>query len=76
MAMATTSSMAQSSPQDFVDLHNAARSVEGVGEVFWDDAVAAFAEGYAAERSGDCDLRHSDRSQRMEVAEAKTLSHH
>uniref|UniRef100_A0A0E0LGN3 SCP domain-containing protein n=1 Tax=Oryza punctata TaxID=4537 RepID=A0A0E0LGN3_ORYPU len=58
-AMATTPAMAQNSPQDFVDLHNAARSVEGVGEVVWDDAVAAYAENYAAERAGDCQLIHS-----------------
>ncbi|XP_052161367.1 pathogenesis-related protein 1-like [Oryza glaberrima] len=58
-AMATTPAAAQNSPQDFVDLHNAARGVEGVGEVVWDDAVAAYAENYAAERAGDCALIHS-----------------
>ncbi|KAF0908314.1 hypothetical protein E2562_024728 [Oryza meyeriana var. granulata] len=60
LAMATTPcTMAQNSPQDFVDLHNAARSEEGVGEVVWDEAVAAYAESYAAERAADCALIHS-----------------
>uniref|UniRef100_J3MIB0 SCP domain-containing protein n=1 Tax=Oryza brachyantha TaxID=4533 RepID=J3MIB0_ORYBR len=56
---AATSSMAQNSPQDFVELHNVARSVEGLGDVVWDEAVAAYAESYAAERAGDCALIHS-----------------
>nr|BAD54173.1 hypothetical protein [Oryza sativa Japonica Group] len=38
MAM-TPLSMVQNLLQDFVDLHNTARSTEGVSEVVWDDAV-------------------------------------
>ena len=53
---------AQNSPQDFVDLHNAARSAVGVGPVSWDDNVAAFAQSYAAQRAGDCALQHSSGS--------------
>uniref|UniRef100_J3MIB4 SCP domain-containing protein n=1 Tax=Oryza brachyantha TaxID=4533 RepID=J3MIB4_ORYBR len=48
--------MAQNSPQDFVDLHNAARRVEGVGR---DKAVVEYVESYAAKRAGDCALIHS-----------------
>uniref|UniRef100_A0A0D9WV49 SCP domain-containing protein n=1 Tax=Leersia perrieri TaxID=77586 RepID=A0A0D9WV49_9ORYZ len=59
LSTAATPSLAQNSPQDFVGLHNAARAVEGVGEVVWDDAVAAYAESYAATRRGDCQLIHS-----------------
>ncbi|XP_006657419.2 pathogenesis-related protein 1-like [Oryza brachyantha] len=51
--------MAQNSPQDFVDLHNAARRVEGVGKVVWNKTVAAYAESYASKRAGDCALIHS-----------------
>ncbi|CAN6202954.1 unnamed protein product [Urochloa humidicola] len=50
---------AQNDPQDYVDLHNAARNDVGVGNVSWDDTVAAYAESYAAQRQGDCALRHS-----------------
>ena len=50
---------AQTSPQDFVDPHNAARADVGVGPVSWDDTVAAYAQGYAEQRRGDCQLVHS-----------------
>ncbi|KAL5197811.1 hypothetical protein ABZP36_001467 [Zizania latifolia] len=52
--------LAQNSPQDYVDPHNAARSDVGVGPVTWDDTVAAYAQAYAEQRRGDCQLRHSD----------------
>uniref|UniRef100_M8CDY7 Pathogenesis-related protein PRMS n=1 Tax=Aegilops tauschii TaxID=37682 RepID=M8CDY7_AEGTA len=50
---------AQNSPQDFVDPHNAARADVGVGPVTWDDNVAAYAQNYAEQRRGDCQLVHS-----------------
>ncbi|KAJ1287631.1 hypothetical protein BS78_02G025300 [Paspalum vaginatum] len=50
---------AQNSPQDYVNLHNAARAEVGVGAVSWDDTVAAYAESYAAQRQGDCAGMHS-----------------
>ncbi|XP_020096396.1 pathogenesis-related protein PRB1-3-like [Ananas comosus] len=49
----------QNSPQDYVDAHNAARAAVGVGPVTWDDTVAAYAQNYANERIGDCQLVHS-----------------
>jgi pathogenesis-related protein 1 len=55
-AMAVT---AQNSPQDFVDAHNAARAEVGVGPVTWDDTVAAYAQAYAEQRRGDCQLIHT-----------------
>nr|AWV55781.1 pathogenesis-related protein PR1-RK isoform 5 [Triticum urartu] len=45
---------AQSSPQDFLNLQNAARAGVGVGMLSWDSTVAAYAEGYAEKRKGDC----------------------
>ncbi|KAK1584999.1 hypothetical protein QYE76_016938 [Lolium multiflorum] len=62
LALATAmaaSVAAQNSPQDFVDPHNAARDDVGVGPVSWDDTVAAYAQSYAEQRRGDCQLVHS-----------------
>ncbi|KAL9231943.1 hypothetical protein vseg_007101 [Gypsophila vaccaria] len=50
---------AQNSPQDYVDAHNAARAAVGVGNIAWDDTVAAYAQDYANQRQGDCALQHS-----------------
>ena len=50
---------AQSTPQDMVDAHNAARADVGVGPVIWDDTVAAWAQAYAEQRRADCQLVHS-----------------
>ena len=54
------STTAQNSPQDFVDAHNSARADVGVGPVSWNDTVAAYAQNYANQRIGDCQLVHSD----------------
>ncbi|KAG4948355.1 hypothetical protein AAZX31_15G060300 [Glycine max] len=50
---------AQDSPADYVNAHNAARSEVGVQNLAWDDTVAAFAQNYANQRKGDCQLIHS-----------------
>ncbi|KAF8404816.1 hypothetical protein HHK36_009706 [Tetracentron sinense] len=52
-------SQAQSSAQDYVNAHNAARADVGVGPIAWDDSVANYAQGYANQRMGDCALQHS-----------------
>ncbi|KAK6945916.1 CAP domain [Dillenia turbinata] len=54
------STLAQNSPQDYLDAHNAARAEVGVGPLTWDDTVAAYAQNYANQRAGDCALQHSD----------------
>ncbi|XP_010943479.1 pathogenesis-related protein PRB1-3-like [Elaeis guineensis] len=54
--------IAQNSPDDFVSPHNSARAAVGVGPVSWNDSVAAYAQAYANQRSGDCQLVHSDGS--------------
>jgi pathogenesis-related protein 1 len=56
---ATPCARAQSSPQDYLDPQNAARANVGVGPVSWDDKVAAYAQGSAQQRQGDCKLVHS-----------------
>ncbi|KAJ0963334.1 hypothetical protein J5N97_028456 [Dioscorea zingiberensis] len=50
----------QNSPDDFVNAHNSARSEVGVNPVTWDDTVATYAQNYANQRAGDCDLGHSN----------------
>ncbi|XP_077233493.1 pathogenesis-related protein PRB1-2-like [Tasmannia lanceolata] len=50
---------AQNSPQDYLNPHNAARAQVGVGPMTWDNTVAAYAQNYANQRIGDCQLMHS-----------------
>ncbi|KAM7470528.1 hypothetical protein LguiA_008711 [Lonicera macranthoides] len=52
-------SLAQNSPQDYLDAHNSARAAVGVGPLVWDNTVAAYAQNYANQRIGDCNLVHS-----------------
>ncbi|KAL3515401.1 hypothetical protein ACH5RR_022303 [Cinchona calisaya] len=52
-------SLAQNSPQDYLDVHNAARAQVGVGQITWDNTVAAYAESYASQRINDCNMVHS-----------------
>ncbi|XP_020095716.1 pathogenesis-related protein PRB1-3-like [Ananas comosus] len=51
--------VAQNSPQDFLNPHNAARASVRVGPLRWDNNLAAYAQNYANHRSGDCALIHS-----------------
>ncbi|OMO92159.1 Allergen V5/Tpx-1-related protein [Corchorus olitorius] len=51
--------IAQNSPQDYVNAHNAARAQVNVGPVTWDNTVAKYATDYANTRKGDCRLVHS-----------------
>ncbi|KAK1322772.1 hypothetical protein QJS10_CPA02g00043 [Acorus calamus] len=50
---------AQNSPQDFLNAHNAARAKVGVGPMSWDNTVAAYAQNYAKQLAGNCQLVHS-----------------
>lgn len=51
---------AQNTPQDFVKAHNEARAQVSVPPLEWDNALAAYAQNYAKNRSlHDCQLRHS-----------------
>ena len=49
-------SRAQDNPQDYLDAHNAARAAVGVGPLTWDNTVQAYAQAYASQRAGDCNL--------------------
>ncbi|RHN71850.1 hypothetical protein MtrunA17_Chr2g0281271 [Medicago truncatula] len=50
---------AQNSRADYVNAHNDARRQVGVGDIVWDNTVASFAQDYANQRKGDCQLIHS-----------------
>ncbi|XP_057977305.1 pathogenesis-related protein 1-like [Malania oleifera] len=59
LSAAAGCSLAQNSPQDYVAAHNAARKAVGVVPLEWNQTVAAYAQNYANQRGGDCDLDHS-----------------
>ncbi|TYI45698.1 hypothetical protein E1A91_D13G055700v1 [Gossypium mustelinum] len=48
-----------SSPQDFLNVHNAARAAVGVRPITWNTVVARYAADYAEKRISDCELVHS-----------------
>jgi len=50
---------AQDSQADYVNAHNEARSEVGVQNIVWDNTVASFAQDYANQHKGDCQLIHS-----------------
>ncbi|KAL8208910.1 hypothetical protein R6Q57_008322 [Mikania cordata] len=50
---------AENSQQDYLDAHNAARAQVGVGNMVWNTTVAAYAQSYANQRIGDCNMVHS-----------------
>lgn len=52
-------SLAQNTPQDFLDVHNQARAEVGVGPLSWNHTLQAYAQRYANERIPDCNLEHS-----------------
>ncbi|GMY38833.1 pathogenesis-related protein 1-like [Fagus crenata] len=52
-------SHAQNSKEDYLTAHNAARAEVGVPALTWDDTVASYAQNYANQRIGDCNLVHS-----------------
>ncbi|KAL3515400.1 hypothetical protein ACH5RR_022302 [Cinchona calisaya] len=51
---------AQNSPQDYLNVHNSARSQVGVGPMTCNTTVAAYAQNYANQRISDCNLIHSN----------------
>ncbi|KAI3887080.1 hypothetical protein MKW92_028276 [Papaver armeniacum] len=59
LALTIHVSQAQTSPEQYLSAHNAARADVNVGPLVWDDSVAAYANIYANQRAGDCNLVHS-----------------
>ena len=55
----TIISLAQNTPQDFLEVHNQARAEVGVSPLSWNHTLEAYAQHYADERIPDCDLEHS-----------------
>jgi pathogenesis-related protein 1 len=51
--------LAQDSPTDYVDAHNAARSEVGVPDLVWNETLVDFAQNYANQHKADCQLIHS-----------------
>ncbi|XP_022899518.1 pathogenesis-related protein 1A-like [Olea europaea var. sylvestris] len=52
-------SHAQNSNQDYVNAHNTPRGQVGVGVVTWNTTLETYAQNYANQRKGDCNLVHS-----------------
>ncbi|OVA05749.1 Allergen V5/Tpx-1-related [Macleaya cordata] len=56
LALLMQVSQAQTTPQDFLAPHNAARANVSVGPMTWNTTVAAYAMAYANQRVADCNL--------------------
>ncbi|KDP35893.1 hypothetical protein JCGZ_09865 [Jatropha curcas] len=52
-------SLAQNSPQDYVDAHNSVRARVGVPPITCNRTVAAYAQEYANSRVENCEFEHS-----------------
>ncbi|XP_071688118.1 pathogenesis-related protein 1A-like [Rutidosis leptorrhynchoides] len=50
---------AQNIQQDYLNAHNSARRQVGVADIVWNATVAGYAQNYANQRIGDCNLVHS-----------------
>lgn len=59
LTMLHYSGEAQNSPQAYLNAHNTARGEVGVQPMTWDENVAAYAQDYANQNTGDCELVHS-----------------
>ncbi|KAG6406704.1 hypothetical protein SASPL_134313 [Salvia splendens] len=55
--------LGQNSPQDYLNAHNSARALVGVGAMTWDQNVANFARAYVNSRLRDCNMVHSGNRQ-------------
>ncbi|PON86809.1 Cysteine-rich secretory protein, allergen V5/Tpx-1-related [Trema orientale] len=53
-------SHAQNSQQDYLNTHNTPRNQVKVGNIIWNNTVAAYALNYANQRKADCSLVHSN----------------
>ncbi|KAJ8764739.1 hypothetical protein K2173_009127 [Erythroxylum novogranatense] len=62
-------SVAQNSPEDYVNAHNKYRAEVGVRPVTWNETVAAYAQKYANSRVASCELEHSQGPYGENIAE-------
>ncbi|XP_059311275.1 pathogenesis-related leaf protein 6-like [Lycium barbarum] len=53
-------SHAQNSQADYLNTHDSARSQVGVSAIAWNTTLANYAQNYANQRIGDCNLVHSN----------------
>ncbi|KAM3291381.1 pathogeneis-related protein 1B [Capsicum chacoense] len=53
-------SHAQNSQTDYLNIHNSARSEVGVSAITWNTTLETYAQNYANQRIGDCNLVHSN----------------
>ncbi|XP_052193942.1 pathogenesis-related protein PRB1-2-like [Diospyros lotus] len=53
-------SIAQNSPEDYLEQHNAARANVGVKPLVWNKTLEEYAENYSTERSTNCNMVHSN----------------
>ncbi|XP_022148837.1 basic form of pathogenesis-related protein 1-like [Momordica charantia] len=70
LTMTATVAVANSSPKDFVDVHNAIRAENGVGPVAWNTTLADYAENFAKTRVDTCEMEHSMGPYAENLAEA------
>jgi pathogenesis-related protein 1 len=70
-ARLTTAALGQSLPEDYVRLHNTARSAAGVGPVAWDDALAQ----EAGKSADHCELPSRDGHHRHRHRYGENLFH-
>ncbi|KAI4296509.1 hypothetical protein L6164_036459 [Bauhinia variegata] len=52
-------SLAQSSPEDFLQVHNQARGDVGVPPLSWNATLVAYAQKYANSKIRNCEMEHS-----------------
>ncbi|KAM7258679.1 hypothetical protein ACFE04_014420 [Oxalis oulophora] len=50
---------AQNTPQDYLNVHNTARSQVGVGGMQWSTSLANYAQNYISKLKGSCKMVHS-----------------
>ncbi|XP_004137081.1 basic form of pathogenesis-related protein 1 [Cucumis sativus] len=50
--------IAQNSPQDFFDAHNAVRAKVGAEPLFWDEELEAYAKNYITSKIKTCEMVH------------------
>ncbi|WCJ18089.1 pathogenesis-related gene 1 [Euphorbia peplus] len=53
-------SFSQNTPQDYLVVHNEARTSVGVGNLQWNNSLAVYALNFSKKRIGDCNIINSE----------------